>query len=346
MLGYALVRCGLDPSLVVGGTVPQLGGGARSGRGDAFVAEACEYDRSFLQLHPTVAVVTNVEADHLDTYPGGLPEIQAAFDEFVGLVPQHGRVIVNGDDPNSRPLAHASAAPVWKVGRGLGNDWTLVPAGLRDGCPQGRLLHEGKLAAELVLHVPGQHNLMNAAMAVAAAVAAGADVKQAAQAVGDFRGVDRRQSHLGTVAGCDVVDDYAHHPTEIRATLAALRDRYLPSGHGRLVCIFQPHQASRTRHLLADFATSFTAADLLFVPDIYSVRDTADDRRFVTSDTLAARVRDAGGHAEHVPDFAAVADRVRGELRPGDVVVTMGAGDVWRVGRMLLDAPTPTREAA
>jgi UDP-N-acetylmuramate--alanine ligase len=187
---------------------------------------------------------------------------------------------------------------------------------------------------------------MNAAMAVAAAVAAGADVKQAAQAVGDFRGVDRRQSHLGTVAGCDVVDDYAHHPTEIRATLAALRDRYLPSGHGRLVCIFQPHQASRTRHLLADFATSFTAADLLFVPDIYSVRDTADDRRFVTSDTLAARVRDAGGHAEHVPDFAAVADRVRGELRPGDVVVTMGAGDVWRVGRMLLDAPTPTREAA
>ncbi|MEM7809255.1 MAG: UDP-N-acetylmuramate--L-alanine ligase [Planctomycetota bacterium] len=347
LISYALVRGGLDPSFVVGGTIPQLGGGSHSGSGDAFVAEACEYDRSFLKLRPHIAVVTNVEADHLDTYPGGLSEIVETFGEFCRLVPDDGRVILNGDDPNSHGLA--GDKPVWRVGQGLGCDWTLVPAGLVDGRPQGRLLFGDKLVATLDLKLPGRHNLINAAMAVAAAVAAGATVDQATLAVNDFRGVDRRQSHLGLVHGTsvDVVDDYGHHPTEIRVTLGALRDRYLSKGDGRLLCVFQPHQASRTRHLLADFATSFAAADLVFFPDIYSVRDTADDRRFVTSDTLAQRVRDAGQHGEHVPGFDAVARRVRGEVRDGDLVVTMGAGDVWKVGQMLVDGTLETvKEAA
>ncbi len=347
LISYALVRAGLDPSFVVGGTIPQLGGGSHSGTGDAFVAEACEYNRSFLKLRPHVAVVTNVEADHLDTYTGGLPEIIETFTQFTGLVPDDGRVIINGDDPNSHTLA--GDKPTWRVGQGLGCDWTLVPAGLVEGRPQGKLLFEGKLVATLDLKLPGRHNLMNAAMAVAAAVAVGADVQQAARAVCDFRGVDRRQSHLGTVQGttADVVDDYGHHPTEIRVTLGALRDRYLTHAGGRLLCVFQPHQASRTRHLLDDFATSFAAADLVFFPDIYSVRDTADDQRFVTSDTLASRVREAGQHAEHVPGFDAVARRVRNELRDGDLVVTMGAGDVWKVGRLLVDGvEEPAKEAA
>ena len=334
MIAYALTRCGHDPSFVVGGVVPQLGGGSASGSGPAFVAEACEYDRSFLNLAPTVAVVTNVEADHLDTYPGGLPEIIDAFCDFAAKLPPHGRLIVNGDDPNSRRLTEEHAN-VWRVGQSLGCDWTIVPAGRRDGCPVGHLLHEGRTAATLSLSVPGQHNLHNAAMAVAAAVAAGADVTQAAEAVSDFRGVDRRQEPLGTMPGrkVRVVDDYGHHPTEIRTTLSALRERYAPK---RLICVFQPHQASRTRHLLDDFATSFAAADLVFLPDIYSVRDTVDDQRFVSSGRLAERIRAAGQHAEHVPTFAAVEARVRGEARDGDLVVTMGAGDVWRIGRGLV----------
>ena len=341
MLAHALVRGGHAPSFVVGGHVPQLGGGSQSGRGELFVAEACEYARSFLHLRPQVAVVTNVEADHLDTYPGGLPEIVDAFCNFAAGVPHDGRIVVNGDDPNSRRIYEENAAHAWRVGTTLGCEWTLVPAGMNDhGCPVGHLLHGGRRAATLSLSVPGSHNLANAAAAVVAAVAVGGDVEQSAAAVSDFRGVDRRQTLVGRAPGGQaVLDDYAHHPTEIRTTLAALRQRYAPR---RVICVFQPHQASRTRHLLDDFATSFAAADLLFIPDIYSVRDTIDDRRFVSSGTLAERVRGAGQHAEHVPTFDAVAARVRGELREGDLVVTMGAGDVWRVGRMLVQ----TAEAA
>ncbi len=335
MLAYALLRCGLDPSFVVGGTSPQLGGGSRSGGGQSFVAEACEYNRSFLSLSPTVAVVTNIEADHLDTYPGGIDEIVDAFCAFGDRLPSEGRLVINGDCPHSHRLHEQFGERVERVGKTLGCEWTLVPAGLSNGCPVGHLLHEGRQAATLRLSVPGQHNLMNAAMAVAAATLAGADVKQAADAVSDFRGVDRRQTLVGTVdtPAVTVVDDYGHHPTEIRMSLSALRDRYSPS---RLICIFQPHQASRTRHLLDDFATSFAAADLVFLPDIYSVRDSVDDQRFVNSGQLADRIRAAGGHAEHVPTFDRLADRVRAELRDGDLVVTMGAGNVWQIGRILL----------
>ncbi|MEL7237904.1 MAG: UDP-N-acetylmuramate--L-alanine ligase [Planctomycetota bacterium] len=345
MLAYALTRCGLDPSFVVGGTVPQLGGGSSSGTGDTFVAEACEYNRSFLNLAPTVAVITNIEADHLDTYPGGLNEIIATFAEFAAKLPpaaRGGRLVVSGDDTNVHRLVEENQddpGKVWRVGKSLGCEWTIVSGGHQNGLPVGHLLHEGKQVAQLKLKVPGAYNLQNAAMAVVAAAAVGADVKQAAEAVSSFRGVDRRQTVVGqvkgSIEGVTVVDDYAHHPTEIRMTLAAVREQFQP---GRVICVFQPHQASRTRHLLDDFATSFAAADLVFLPDIYSVRDTPDDQRFVSSGTLAEHVRSAGGHAEHVKSFEKVADRVRGELQAGDLVVTMGAGDVWKVGQLLVGA--------
>ncbi len=337
MLAYALTRCGLDPSFVIGGVVPQLGGGSHSGGGEVFVAEACEYNRSFLNLSPRVAVVTNIEADHLDTYPGGIGEILEAFGAFCGKLPEDGRLVLNGDDPHSASLVEDHREKVWRVGKGLGCEWTLVPAGMSQGCPVAHLLHEGRQVATIRLAIPGQHNLYNAAQAVVAAVAVGADVKQAAEAVSDFRGVDRRQMPMGEVPGLGVpvVDDYAHHPTEIRLTLSALRERYEPR---RVICIFQPHQASRTRHLLDDFATSFAGADLVFLPDIYSVRDTADDQRFVSSGTLAERIRAAGQHAEHVSTFEKIIERLRGELRAGDLVVTMGAGNVWQVGKRLVEA--------
>ena len=336
MLAYALTRCNLDPSFVIGGTVPQLGGGSHSGTGNVFVAEACEFNRSFLNLSPRVAVVTNIEADHLDTYPGGLEEIIDTFSQFCRKLPDDGRLIANGDDPHSARLVDENRDKIWRVGKTLGCEWTLAPAGADKGCPVAHLQHEGKLAATIRLAIPGQHNLYNAAQAVVAAAAVGADVKQAAEAVSDFRGVDRRQTLVGEVVGVGVpvVDDYAHHPTEIRLTLSALRERYEPR---RLICIFQPHQASRTRHLLDDFATSFAGADLVFLPDIYSVRDTPDDQRFVSSGTLAERIRAAGQHAEHIPTFENVLERVRGELRAGDLVVTMGAGNVWQIGRRLVE---------
>ena len=335
MLAYALTRCGLDPSFVIGGSVPQLGGGSRSGTGDAFVAEACEFNRSFLNLSPKVAVVTNIEADHLDTYRGGLDEIIEAFSQFCRKLPADGKLIANGDDPHSARLFEEHGGKLWRVGRMLGCEWTLVSAGMNQGCPIAHLQHEGKQAATIRLAIPGQHNLYNAAQAVVAAVAVGADVKQAAEAVSDFHGVDRRQMPVGEVpgVGVPVVDDYAHHPTEIRLTLSALRERYDPR---RLICIIQPHQASRTRHLLDDFATSFAGADLVFLPDIYSVRDTADDQRFVSSGLLAERIRAAGQHAEHVPTFEKIIERLRGELRAGDLMVTMGAGNVWQVGKALV----------
>lgn len=336
MLAYALRRCGLDPSFVVGGTVPQLGGGSCSGSGSVFVAEACEYNRSFLNLEPKVAVVTNIEADHLDTYPGGLEEIIETFSRFCTKLPPNGRLIANGDDPHSARLIEEHSEKVWRVGKMLGCEWTLVPAGMRDGCPVAHLLHENRQVATIRLAIPGQHNLYNAGQAVVAAVAVGANVKQAAEAVSDFRGVDRRQMLMGYLPGTDipVVDDYAHHPTEIRLTLSSIRERWEPQ---RLICVFQPHQASRTRHLLDDFATSFAGADLVFLPDIYSVRDTMDDQRFVSSANLAERIRASGQHAEHVPTFEKIAQRMQAELRAGDLVVTMGAGNVWQIGKRLVE---------
>lgn len=349
MTALILTRLGHDPSWVVGGTVPQLGGGSASGGGDVFVAEACEYDRSFHHLRPTVAVITNIDADHLDVY-GGLDDIIESFRTFAGLVPVGGRIVTLGGDAAVNRAIGALDVPMDVVQVVAGEEpsggladgdrrrrWRIRP--LADdpasGCPRAWVEVEGAGGHPLALAVPGRHNLLNATMAVAAAHAAGADLSRAFAAVAEFTGVDRRMQVLGRVNGALVVDDYGHHPTEIRATLEALRQRYRPQ---RLICVFQPHQASRTRLLFEEFAAAFTDADLVLMPEIYYVRDSEEDRQAVSSAKLAAAICRNGVTARFVPTYEQCVESVRREARADDLVVTMGAGPVCEVARMLTAA--------
>ena len=333
MTALALLKSGCEPSFVVGGTVPQLGGtGSRSGSGEAFVAEACEYDRSFHNLAPRVAVITNIEEDHLDCYKD-IYQIIESFRHFCSLVPPGGTIIANGRDANVAKTVMNIDVPVQTVSLGDATTWSTFPRGLVDGCYQGQVCLNGKPVAVLRLKVPGLHNLMNATMALAAARACGADLVSAAAAISAFTGVDRRMTFMGHVNAdtnnATIVDDYGHHPTEVRTTLKALREKYSPR---RLICIFQPHQHSRTRHLLEDFAHSFDDADEVVMPDIYFVRDSEEERHAVCTDDLVKKIVARGHCAQHISNFSDIVKYVRTVAGKGDLVVTMGAGNVNDIG--------------
>jgi UDP-N-acetylmuramate--alanine ligase len=331
MISYALLKCRADPSFVIGGTVPQLGGSSRSGAGEAFVVEACEFDRSFHNLYPRVAVITNIEADHLDCYAGGIGEIVESFRVFAKRVPADGLVIANGQDAFVQQALSGLGVAVERVGLDTPESltWCTRVLGHEDGKYRGQVLYKGTHVGTLRLSVPGRHNLFNATAAVAACHACGVDPSEAADALEGFAGVDRRMSEVGRYNGAIVADDYGHHPTEIRTTLRALREKYSPK---RLICVFQPHQHSRTRYLLDEFATCFVDADLTIIPDIYAARDTDDDKRAVSTVDLIERVKRNGHQAVHLATFPQILDRLRTECRAGDLVVTMGAGNVCDIG--------------
>lgn len=332
MIAYALMQCDIDPSFLIGGTVPQLGGGSRSGGSDVFVAEACEYDRSFLALHPKVGVITNIDADHLDCYRD-IDDIVDAFRSFAELIPPDGRIVAAAEDRVAHALHPVEHAEIDWCAVETDATWTAKSLGTTNGCHHAQIFHLGQHVATLQLRLAGRHNLSNATLAIAACHACGVDPQRAADALGTFNGVDRRMTLVGVAGGVTVVDDYAHHPTEIRATLEALRDRYQPT---RLICVFQPHQASRTRMLMDDFAHAFDHADLTILPEIYYTRDSEADRRSVSSAQLARKVQQAGRDAAFFPTFEGVVEHLRSVARGGDLVVTMGAGNVWEIGRDVL----------
>ncbi len=332
MVCHALLSCGMEPSFVVGGHVPQLGGGSRSGAGPHFVVEACEYDRSFHNLRPRVAIVNNIEPEHLDCY-GDLGAIINAFTTFAQLVPNEGGLVIGrGDDTNVARVLEQVGRPVQTFGlASLGRfDWSIVPTQIVGGSHHGEVWHNEERVAVLKPALAGAHNLLNSTAALAACAACGLGPIRAAEALATFTGVDRRMTELGHVNGAVVVDDYGHHPTEVRVTLKALREKYSPV---RLICVFQPHQHSRTRLLLDEFATSFVDADETIVPEIYSVRDSAIDKASVSSHDLVERI---GKSAVHVATFPDVIKRLRNTARAGDVIVTMGAGNVYEVARGLV----------
>ncbi|HZK80511.1 MAG TPA: UDP-N-acetylmuramate--L-alanine ligase [Humisphaera sp.] len=332
MTAFALLECGADPSFVVGGTSPQLGGGSRSGAGPVFVAEACEYDRSFHNLRPTVACITNIEADHLDCYHD-LHDIIGSFRTFAELTPLDGVVLANGADPSVTEALKGISAPVQTVAIDHPATWSTRVTGEEWGCYRGEISSEGKVVARLRLSIAALHNLFNATLAVAACAACGIDPAEAAEAIGRFTGVDRRMTEMGLFNGAMIVDDYGHHPTEIRATLEALRNKYKPT---RLLCVFQPHQASRTRLLFDDFATSFMSTQEAILADIFYVRDSDDERDQVSSAKLVEKIKSNGQSARHLADFTQIKEYLRREARTGDLIVTMGAGPVWEIGRDLV----------
>jgi UDP-N-acetylmuramate--alanine ligase len=328
-LSFLLRRSGIDASFIVGAVVSQLGGSSGVGESRCFVAEACEYDRSFLNLRPSMAALLNIEADHLDYYRDEA-EIVEAFAQFVAGVAFEGTVVANGQDPNVLQVISRLRPDVECLTFGLDESCTYCAKNLDlvGGLYRFDVFERGCLLGRTQLSVPGQHNVMNALAVVAMARRLGVPGQTILEHLPEFTGVDRRLTLRGQAAGVTVLDDYAHHPTEIRASLSGIRERYQPR---RLWCVFQPHQYSRTRFLLEDFAASFRMADVTIVPEIYFVRDSQENRTAVNAEVLVNRLRGCGSQAEFIDGFDAICDYLEAHVAAGDVVVTMGAGDVWKV---------------
>lgn len=330
LTAFILREVGLDPGWVVGGLPRDLPASAAQGGGELLVVEACEYDRSFHAYEPEVALVLNVEEDHLDCYPGGLPEIEASFAGFGQNLREDGALIVSADWPQALRVAQAvvRARPdVQVITFGLDNaaGWSAGGLTLDEGFARFRLLRDGIDLAPVALSIPGKHNAANALAAIAAAVRMGADPVQAAAAAGRFQGVRRRFDLVVPRGDVIVVDDYAHHPTAIEAVVDAARQRWPDR---RIVACFEPHQASRTRDLFREFAAALSKADRVLLGDIYACRDTAKDVASVSSNDLAAEVRRLAPLSEALapggPD--ALARAALELLQPGDVGLFMGAG--------------------
>ncbi len=330
----ALQHCGFDPSFAVGGDIGQSGTNAHHGSGGTFVAEADESDGSLLEYHPDVAVVTNIEADHLDFY-GTVEAYTAVFDEFVDRIKPGGALVVCVDDPGAAALADRArrrGVRVLRYGSEPGLEATLLDwAQQGTGAVAEIELGAQRLPRTMRLSVPGRHMALNALAALLAAVEVGADVDAVLDGLAGFDGVRRRFELVGTANGVRVFDDYAHHPTEVRAALTALRAVAEQAGAGRTVAVFQPHLYSRTETFAAEFAAALSTADEVFVLDVYAARE--QPLAGVSGATIADAVTVP---VTYVPDFSAVAARVAAVLTPGDVVVTMGAGDVTLLGNEIL----------
>jgi UDP-N-acetylmuramate--alanine ligase len=328
MVTEALTAAGRNPTGLAGGRVAAWGGNAKLGGNELFVVEADEYDKAFLSLHPTVAVVNNVEADHLECY-GSVEALEGAFAEFAGRAQ---RVIVGADDAGADRVALAVSAPVWRVGIGPTADVRIRAVRLEPGGSRAGIALPGGHEVELRLAVPGIHNVRNAAAALAALHAVGADVQAGAEALAEFRGVGRRFEHLGDAAGVTVVDDYAHHPTEVAATLSAARQAY--PGR-RVVAVFQPHLYSRTALHGEALGKALAAADMVVVAPIYGARE--QPLAGVTHHLVVRGATRAGAATVSVRERSGLTTHVARALRDGDVVFTLGAGDVTRVGPELLE---------
>ena len=327
MVAYALSRAGADPSYIVGATVEQLGGPSGAGAGRHFVAEACEFDRSFLNLRPQYATILNVEEDHLDCYED-LDAIVEAFKSFSSRVAPSGVLVVNGEDAEALRAAAGASGTVETFGFADGCTWLGASEQPTRGCFEMDVLLDEQPFARLRMSLPGRHNAYNALAAVALLHHAGLEPEAIVSALVEFAGARRRLTLKGQVAGVTVVDDFAHHPTEVTATLRAIREYYQPA---RLLCVFQPHQHSRTRFLLKDFARSFGQADEVIVPDIYFVRDSVREKDHISSEDLVSQIRLNSGTAIYKQTFDDIEAHLTETLRDGDLVVTMGAGNVWEV---------------
>ncbi|MBV9291024.1 MAG: UDP-N-acetylmuramate--L-alanine ligase [Frankiales bacterium] len=334
MLTVALQACGLDPSYAIGGDLGEPGSNAHQGTGEFFVAEADESDRSFLLLAPEVAVVTNVEADHLDNYADGAA-VHRAFAEFLDRVAAGGAVALGVDDAGARELFDAAVARGLRTTTfGLADDadvrvTDLILAG---GGSTFSVVAGGRRLGQVVLRVPGSYNAVNAAGALAAGMALELPFTQLVRGLAEFTGARRRFEAKGEADGIRVFDDYAHHPTELRAVLGAAR----AVTAGRVVVVFQPHLFSRTQAFARDFAAALTAADVAVVMEVYAARE--DPVPGVTGALVADAVPAGGTEVHYEPSWSAVPELVGRIARPGDVVLTVGAGDVTMLGPEILAA--------
>ena len=349
MVAAVLAAGGLDPTVVVGGRVDAMGSNARLGKSHYLVAEADESDRSFLKLSPILSVITNIDREHMDCYRN-MGDVKRAFVEFMDRVPFYGMVVVCNDDPILRRLFPQIRRRMVTYGTRRGSDFHVtlgrrVPiTGDAPPLTQFKVSYKGQGLGDFRLHVPGLHNVLNATAAIAVGIGLDIPADQIRTGLENFRGVDRRFQLRGKAAGVSVVDDYGHHPTEIRATLAAARQ----CGFRKIHVIFQPHRYTRTRDLMDEFATAFGDADSLLILDIYAASETPIEG--ITGKSLAGHIEDEGERTvSYVASFAEAAEAAVDAAHEGDMVLTLGAGSVSQLGPMILArlaARTPASHSA
>jgi UDP-N-acetylmuramate--alanine ligase len=345
MVAAVLAGGNLDPTIIVGGRVDAMGSNARLGKSHYLVAEADESDRSFLKLSPIISIVTNIDREHMDTYRD-MEDVENTFIDFMDKVPFYGMVIACNDNDGLRALLPRVQRRSVTYGLREDSDFRILAADselAKDGpvpLSRFRVQYQGKLLGEFHLHVPGAHNVLNATAAIAVGIGLDVSVEQIRDALVSFRGVDRRFQLRGEVDGVRVIDDYGHHPTEIKATLSAARQ----IAQGKLHVIFQPHRYSRTQLLLEDFGRAFGDADNVFVLDIYAASEKPIPG--VTAEAVAAKIAASGQPAMYVSSFADAITAVTAAAKPKDMILTLGAGSVSQLGPQIVEALGAAKSAA
>ena len=330
MLTQILLAAKSDPTISVGGILPAIGGNIRVGHSEYFVTEACEYTNSFLHFYPKYSLILNIEEDHLDFFKD-LADIRRSFRLFAENTAEDGAVILNAEIEHIQELADGLKPRVLTYGFDASCDFyaqdiTYTPSGYAQFC----IMHHGQKLCDAALSVHGRHNIGNALAAAALAVQMGIPAGAVAQGLHAFHGTDRRFQYKGTLNGADIIDDYAHHPTEITAALNAAADY----PHKRIICVFQPHTYSRTKAFLDGFAASLSAADIVVLADIYPARET--DNLGISSRDILSRLEEKGTECYYCPSFEQIEKFLLKNLMNGDLLITMGAGDILNVGENLL----------
>lgn len=332
MVSEILLSAETDPTISIGGILPIIDGNTRIGQSDYFIAEACEYFDSFLKFNPFIAVILNIEADHLD-YFKNLRQVQQSFKKFASRVPNNGTVVINKEiDCIDEILVDLTCHVVTYSAVSSAADWYAEQiVHESNGKNSFDAVYKGKTMGRITLNIPGDHNIANALAACAASYSVGISLNYIIEGLGHFQGVNRRFQHKGVFQGVTVVDDYAHHPTEIMATLAAAKKVQ----HKNLWCVFQPHTFSRTKAFFPAFSTAFTDADHVIVADIYAAREK--DTGEISAKDLADSINKTGTPAKYVGNFQQIADYLKSNCQEGDLLITMGAGDVYLVGESVLN---------
>ena len=330
MLSHILVKAGTDPTISVGGVLPLIGGNIRVGGNDTFLLEACEYTNSFLSFSPTMEIILNVEADHLDFFKD-IDDIRSSFHRFVERLPEDGTVIIDSRIRAYRELVRDFPGRVVTVGTEGADIYAEELLYDEYGCPSFVPVAFGEALSRVQLAVPGEHNIFNALAAIAAGLELGLPAARIREGLQDFRGTVRRFEKKGELNGATIIDDYAHHPQEIEATLRAAE--HYP--HRELWCVFQPHTYSRTRALLPEFGRALELSDHVLLADIYAARET-DTLGVSAADVERAINADTPGKALYLSSFEEIERYLMEKLSPGDLCITMGAGDIYRVGEELL----------
>lgn len=328
MCTHIALAQGADPTVMIGGSLPVLSDsrpkGYRVGKGDTIILESCEYCNSFLSFFPTVAVILNIEEDHLDFFKD-LADIQNSFRKFAELTLPTGSVVLNADDPGARGIA--AGLDAFTFGLEPGAECTAANLTWERGLPRFDIMVHGELLTHVALQVPGLHNVKNALAAAAASVCLGWSGAAVKAGLESFGGAGRRFEKLGTCNGADVYDDYAHHPGEIRSLLQAVK----PLGYDRVICAFQPHTYTRTKALFDDFAEVLKLADLAVLTDIYAARETDD------LGVSSAQLSQAVPGSRYCPSLADLAAELRREAKSGDLILLVGAGSIYTVGKTLVE---------